>query len=238
MSNPYTVRLADGLVTVVPNVTYAHIEREGDLILTNQNVNPALFARGTWLSAVPETSERAGDEPERTLRVVKGHDGELEAPPRQTDERVERLDDLARQRAAEVQPGETREERDARVREAALEGVRERTAEQDKTPEVGPKRRRTKKQIEEDQADGVDDAFKKVAAEHKDWDVDTIRAAIRQEGTPNGSEAHAESPEPVFSTDEAATPNWAAFSDEGEAAAPAAEQGWPTPDWTPDWAKS
>lgn len=52
--------------------------------------------------------------------------------------------------------------------------------EKEKPEKPAKKRRRTKAQIEEDQADGVDEDFKKVSKEHPDWSIDEVRTAIRQ----------------------------------------------------------
>jgi len=55
----------------------------------------------------------------------------------------------------------------------------EKPAEEPKPAKAAVKRRRTKAQKEEDEAEGLDDAFQKALKEHPDLDVDTLRDMIR-----------------------------------------------------------
>lgn len=85
-------------------------------------------------------------------------------------------------------------------------------------------RRRTKAQIEEDKADGVDDIYKSATKEYPDLDVDEIRAKIREDlKKPSEEEAPSEDKTP----EEDKAPEAPEGNKEPEEG---------LPDWVPNWA--
>lgn len=99
------------------------------------------------------------------------------------------------------------------------------------------KRRRTKAQIEEDKADGVDEAFQKAAKEHPDLDVDTLRDMIR--GDAEAAEAETAEEEgvggPSDTPDQAVTTEGSEPADAFDQPAPSETEGEAPDAWKPPW---
>jgi len=200
------------------------------LVDTDPRKAVAAFARGRWSSCkvAPSTVISVDGNFDASKLVVEDGllSGEPEAPRPPA--------------SADIDPGTTSTSAasGSPAAPAAASATPPRGPIGDNGPAEKPKRRRTKAQKEEDERDGLEEAFQKALKEHPNLDVDTIRDMIR--GNREAVEAEAvaashvaDAPPEISSAGEDDGSGWDSSPGWGES--PALADDGADADWTPNW---